>query len=92
MANKNGTEIWMDIYNKPADSKRYVPFKSNHPLHFLTDVQFYLARKICTIVRNKKNIKEKRFKTLLEQKYHKSQIEASKLRAKEKPLEILRQP
>ena len=30
MINKTGTKIWMDIYNKPADSKRYVPFTSNH--------------------------------------------------------------
>ena len=43
-----------------------------------------------------KNVKEKRFKelrkTLLEQKYPKSLIEARILRAKEIPLEILRQP
>ena len=30
MINKTGTKIWMDIY-KPTDSKRYVPFASNHP-------------------------------------------------------------
>ena len=24
--NKSGTEIWMDIYSKPIDSKRYVSF------------------------------------------------------------------
>ena len=50
--------------------------------------------RICTIVENE-NVKEKRFKelerTLLEQKYPKSLIEASILRAKEIPLEILRQ-
>ena len=23
MVRKSGTKIWMDIYNKPADSKRY---------------------------------------------------------------------
>ena len=28
MINKTGTKIWMDIYNKPTDSKRYVPVKS----------------------------------------------------------------
>ena len=70
MINKSGTKIWMDIYNKPTDSKRYVPFTSNHPRHCLTNIPFSLARRICTIVENE-NIKEKRFKelkkTLLEQ-------------------------
>ena len=42
----------MDICNKPKDSKRYVPFMSNHPQHCLTDIQFCLARRICTIVEN----------------------------------------
>ena len=36
MINKSGTEIWMDIYNKSTDSKRYVPFTSKHPQHCLT--------------------------------------------------------
>ena len=94
MINKSCTKIWMDIYNKPTDSKRYVPFTSNHPRHCLTNIPFSLARRICTIVENK-NVKEKRFeelkRTLLEQKYPKSLIEASILRAKEIPLEILMQ-
>ena len=52
-------------------------------------------RRICTIVENE-NVKEKRFKklkrTLLEQKYPNWLIEASVLRAKEIPHEILSQP
>ena len=95
MINKNGTKICMDIYNKPADSKRYVPFKSNHPRHCLTDIPFSLARTKYTTVKNE-NVKEKRFKelkkTLLEENYRKSLIEANILTAKEIPLEILRQP
>ena len=95
MINKSGTKIWMDIYNKPTDSKRYVPFTSNHPRHCLTNIPFSLARRICTIVENE-NVKEKCFKelkrTLLEQKYPKSLTQASISRAKEIPLEILRQP
>ena len=95
MISKSGTEIWMDIYNKPTDSKRYVQFTSNHPRHCLTNILFSLARRICTIVENE-NVKEKRFKelkkTLLEQKYPRSLIDASILRAKEIPLEILKQP
>ena len=94
MISKSGAKIWMDIYYNPTDSKRYVPFTSNHPWHCLTYLPFSLARRICTIVENE-NVKEKRFKelkkTLLEQKYPKSLIEASILRAKEIPLEILRQ-
>ena len=65
----------MDIYNKPADSKRYVTFTSSHSRHCLTNVTFSLARRICTIVENE-NVKEKRFKeltqTLLEEKCPKS--------------------
>ena len=95
LINKSGAKIWMGIYNKSPDSKRYVPFTSNHPQHCLTNIPFSLARRICTIVKNE-NVKEKRFKelqkTFLEQKYPRSLIEASILRAKEIPLEILRQP
>ena len=91
MINKSGTKIWMDIYNKPTDSKRYVSFMSNHPKHCLTNIPFSLARRICTIVGNG-HVKEKRFKelkrVLLEQKYPKSLIEASILSAKEIPFEI----
>ena len=61
MINKSGTKIWMNIYNKPTDPKRYVPLTSSHPRHCLTNIPFYLARRICTIVENE-NIKEKRLK------------------------------
>ena len=71
MINKSGTKMWMDIYNKPKISKRYASFTSNHIHHFLTNIPFSLARRICTIVENQ-NVKEKRFKelekTFLEQK------------------------
>ena len=30
MINKNGTKIWMGVYNKSTNSKRYVPFTSNN--------------------------------------------------------------
>ena len=78
MTNKSGTKIWMEIYNKPTNSKRYVPFTSNHLQHCLTNILFSLARKICTIVENEnkkeKCLKELKKKTLLEQKYPKSLI------------------
>ena len=95
MINKSGTKIWMDIYNKLTDSKRYDPFTANHPRHCLTNIPFSLARRICTVVENE-NVNEKRSKELKrklpEQKYPKLLIEASILRAKEMPLEILREP
>ena len=50
MINKTGTKIWMDMYNKPTDSKRYVPFTSNHPRSCLRNIPFCLARRICAIV------------------------------------------
>ena len=62
MINKSGTKIWMDIYNKPTDSKRYILFTSNHPRHCLTNMLYSLARRICTIVENG-NVNEKRFKS-----------------------------
>ena len=65
-------------------------------MHCLTNILFSLGRRIYTIAENE-SVKEKRFKemkknTLVEQKYPKSLIKASILRAKDIPLEILRQP
>ena len=80
MINKSDTKIWMDIYNKPKNSKRYVPFTLNNPRHCLTNIPFSLARRMCIIVENQ-DVKEKCFKelkrTLLEQKYPNSLKEAS---------------
>ena len=95
MINKSGTKICMDIYNKPADSKPYVQFMSNHSQHCLTTIPFFLGRRICTIVENE-NVKEKDFKerenNITRTKANpKSLIEASILKAKEIPLKVLRQ-
>ena len=49
MINKAGRKVFMDIYSKPTDSKRYVSFKSNHPKHCLKNIPFSLARRICMI-------------------------------------------
>ena len=76
-------------------TQQYVPFTSNHLRRCSTNISLFLARRVCTILEND-DIKEKHFKelkrTLLEQKYFKSLIEASILRAKEIPLEVSRQP
>ena len=60
---KSGANIWLDIYNKPTSSKRYVPFMSNNPWHFLTNIAFSLTRRMYTNVQNEK-VKEKCFKKL----------------------------
>ena len=63
MINKSGTKIWINIYNKSTDSKRYVPFTSHHLQHCLANIPFSLARRICTIMKNE-DVKEKRFKEM----------------------------
>ena len=52
---KSGKLIWMNIYSKPTDSKRYVSHLSNHPKPCLKYIPFCLARRICMIVENKNN-------------------------------------
>ena len=44
----------MDIYYKPTDTHRCLPFSSNHPNHCKKNIPFTLARLICTIVENTK--------------------------------------
>ena len=44
MINKEGKKVFIDIYLKPTDSKRYTSFKSNHPKHCLKNIPFSLAR------------------------------------------------
>ena len=67
---KEGKKVFMDIYSKPTDSKRYVSFKSNHPKHCLKNIPFSLACRICMIAEmiSLKEIKLKELETtLLEQ-------------------------
>ena len=49
---RNNDKIWMDIYYKPTDTHRCLPFSSNHPKHCKNNIPFTLARRICTIVEN----------------------------------------
>ena len=69
---KRDDKIWMDLYQKPTDTQRYVPFSSNHPSHCKRNIPFTLARRICTIVENPhrktKHLAELR-ENLLTQKY-----------------------
>ena len=62
----------MDIYPKQTDSKRYASFKSNHPRHYLKNMSFSLARRICMAAEKDslKEIKLKQLETLpLQQRY-----------------------
>ena len=49
---KSGKKIWMNIYSKPTDSKRYVSYLSNHPKPCRKNIPFCLPRRICMIVGN----------------------------------------
>ena len=50
---KSGKKVWINIYSKPANSKRYVSCLSNLPKPCHSYVPFYLARRICMIVEDK---------------------------------------
>ena len=49
---RNNDKIWMDIYYKPTDTHRYLPFFSNHPKDCKKNIPFTLARRISTIAEN----------------------------------------
>ena len=51
--NENG-EIISDINHKPTDTQQYLHFNSHHPKNCLKSIPYILARRICTIVTNKK--------------------------------------
>ena len=93
MIDKEGKKVFMDIYSKPTDSKRYVSFKSNHPKHCLKNIPFSLARRICMIA-EKDSLKEIKLKALetilLEQHYPERIIKASISKALKIPQNELR--
>ena len=70
--NTEGKRVFMDIYSKPTDSKRYVSFNSNHPKHCLKSIPFSLARRICMIIEkvSLKEIRLKELETLLPEQYY----------------------
>ena len=49
---KEDDRIWMDLYTKATDTRRYLPFSSGHPKHCKLSIPFCLVRRICTIVEN----------------------------------------
>ena len=42
----------MDLYHKPTDPQRCLPFTSSHPNHCKRNIPFCLAWRICTIPEN----------------------------------------
>ena len=86
--------VWMDIFNKPTDSKRYVLFPSNHPRRCLKNIPFCLARCICTTV--EENTKLRRLSelktSLKQQKYSIALTENSIKRTLQIPKNELRKP
>ena len=48
----NENSIWMDLYHKPTDTQRCLPFISSYPNHCKRNILFCLAGRICTIAEN----------------------------------------
>ena len=93
MINKDGKKVFVDIYSNPADSKRYLSFKSYHPKHCLKNIPFSLARRICMIAEKDslQEIKLKELETLLtEQQYPERIIKAGINKALKIPQNELR--
>jgi len=93
LINKEGSKIWMNLYSKPTDSKRYVPYNSNHPKHCIKNIPFCLARRICAIV-EKSNVKSANLlelkQLLVSQKYPKKIVQKGIEKALNIPLKELR--
>ena len=47
---QDSSGIWMDLYQKPTDTQRCLPYSTSHPKHCLKNIPFVMARRICTIV------------------------------------------
>ena len=92
---KRHSDIWMDLYQKPTDTQRYVPFNSNHPPHCKKNIPFTLARRICTIVENqeRKDFHLKKLReNLKQQQYPDAVIDNGIIKASKIPQTELRKP
>ena len=79
---KKGDKITTDLYYKPTDTHQYLSFKSCHPSHTKRNIPFNLARRICTIVSEKK-LQEKRLcelKTFLKRQLYPEDLIDSAIR------------
>ena len=92
MIKKIETKNWMDIHNKLTDSKRYIPFMSNHVQSCLRNIPC-LARYTCTIVKEEntklkklfrdKNIKATKLSCCFNRKLHNKNFTNNFKRSKE---------
>ena len=93
LINKEGNKIWMNLFSKPTDSKRYVPYNLNHPKHCIKNIPFCLARRICAIV-EKSNVRSAKLlelkKILVTQKCPEKIIQKGIEKALNIPLQELR--
>ena len=55
-------QIITDIYYKPTDSQQYLYFKSRHRKNIIKSIQYTIARRIHTIITEKKIKKKARHK------------------------------
>ena len=53
----------MDLYHKPTDKQRFIPYSANHPKQCLKNIPFVMAGRICTIDENN-SIKNKHLNEL----------------------------
>jgi hypothetical protein len=53
---KESNSITTDIYRKPTDSRQYLHYTSNHPLHVKNNVPFTLAHRIVRIVSKQETV------------------------------------
>ena len=93
LVTKAGTRLTCDIYSKPTDSKRYLPFQSSHPWHIKKNIPYNLARRIRTIVDDDGTEAKRLFELtedLQRQGYPSKLIESGLQRAKAIPKQDLR--
>ena len=62
---RDSNGIWMDLYHKPTDTQRCLPYSISHPKHCLKNIPFVMARRICPIVENN-SLKNKHLRELKE--------------------------
>ena len=55
----------MDVYHRPTDMKRCLPYSTSHPKHCFKNIPFVMTRPICTIVEND-SLKSKHLRELKE--------------------------
>ena len=55
--------IWMDLYHKPTDAQRCLPYSTSRRKRCLKNVPFVMARRICKIIENN-SLKNKHLREL----------------------------